>query len=137
MAFSSQFQLFTSEWANAILDRGYGKPAIEIAGDALLPFVMLPSAMTVTAEIRAEARNYANLAIEVLRRIAEFGQSESAAVSACKSILDRGFGTVGPAKLPDEFNERPLGKKEQALRAAALAGVGLYATPKPPKSSNN
>src|SRR3954469_23068556 len=55
--------------ANEILDRGYGKPAVDAGGDALLPFAAMPTSGTtsVSAETRAEARKYANLAIEVLR----------------------------------------------------------------------
>src|SRR5262249_35658720 len=65
--------------AKEILDRGYGKPAVEIGGDAaMLPFMMAPVQSTsLTAEIRAEARKYANLAIEVLRKIAADGTSET------------------------------------------------------------
>jgi hypothetical protein len=122
--------------ANAILDRGYGKPAVDIGGDPHLPFMVHATpGMTVSAEIRVEARNYANLAIEVLRRICEFGQSETATVAAALSLLNRGLGTVGVAKMPDEFDRRPLGKKEDAIRRAAIAASGRYATPDPPKSS--
>src|SRR5712664_3121086 len=52
--------------AKEILDRGYGKPAVEIGGDAaMLPFMMAPSIQPVSlsADIRTEARKYANLAI--------------------------------------------------------------------------
>ncbi len=122
--------------ANRILDRGYGKPAVDIGGDAaMLPFAprivhqVLPS-----VELRDEARKYARLAIEVLSRIAQFGQSETAKMAATTALLDRGFGTVGAAMLPDELKQRPLGKKEQAAIAAELAATGPYATPKPPKA---
>lgn len=119
--------------ANAVLDRGYGKPAVDIGGNAFLPFMGRPI-VTFSIELRAEARKYANLAIEVLRRVAEFGQSESASVSAAKSLLDRGLGTVGAAKMPDEFARRPLGKKEEAAAAAEAAATGRYATPAPPRT---
>lgn len=124
--------------AKEILDRGYGKPAVEIGGDAamaMLPFMMAPSQPTVstTSEIRTEARKYANLAIEVLRKIAADGASESAIASASKALLDRGLGTVGKARMPDEQRERPLGKKEEAARAAEAAATGRFATPQPPK----
>lgn len=120
--------------ANTILDRGYGKPAIEIGGDAaMLPFMPTPNqGVTLSAEIRAEARKYANLAIEVLKKIADGGLSESARVSASKSLLDRGLGTVAAARMPDEMKERPVGKKEEAAAAAKLAGTGRFATPAPP-----
>lgn len=119
--------------ANAVLDRGYGKPADGIGGDAMLPFmtVATPHA-SFGSEIRTEARKYANLAIEVLRRIAEFGQSESASVTAAKSLLDRGLGTVSTAKMPDQFGRKPLGKKEEQAQAAKVAATGRFATPAPP-----
>lgn len=126
--------------ANSILDRGYGKPAVDIGGDAAPNlFSLLPTERAgrgfevVSLEVRAEARKYANLAIEVLCRISQFGRSESAAVSASTALLNRGLGTVGVAKLPDEFRETRLGKKEAALIAARAAASGVYATPAPPK----
>ncbi|MER8941343.1 hypothetical protein NKH82_17810 [Mesorhizobium sp. M0915] len=123
--------------AKEILDRGYGKPAVEIGGDAaMLPFMMAPAApvSSVSAEIRTEARKYASLAIEVLRKIASDGHSETAIASASKAMLERGMGTVGKARMPDEQRERPLGKKEEAARAAEAAATGRYATPQPPRS---
>lgn len=127
--------------AKEILDRGYGKPAVEIGGDAaMLPFMMAPAApqqtVSLAAEIRTEARKYANLAVEVLRKIAAEGQSESAIASASKALLDRGLGTVGKARMPDEQRDRPLGKKEEAARAAEAAATGRYATPPPPRALN-
>lgn len=123
--------------AKEILDRGYGRPAVEIGGDAaMLPF-MLPSPslqpFSLMADIRSEARKYANLAIEVLRKIAADGSSETAIASASKTLLDRGLGTVGKARMPDEQRERPMGKKEEAARAAEAAATGKYATPPPPR----
>jgi hypothetical protein len=126
--------------AKEILDRGYGKPAVEIGGDAapLLPFLMRPAdagAVSLTSEIRAEAQRYANLAIETLRKIAKDGQSEAAIATASKALLDRGLGTVGKARMPDEQTpERLVGKKEQAQRAAESAATGRYATPAAPRS---
>ena len=117
--------------ANAILDRGYGKPAVEIGGDAaMLPFMGAPAlAVSISSEIRAEARRYATLAIEVLRKISDSGASESARVSAAKSLLDRGLGTVASARMPEELDAGPqLGKKEQRQRAAEAAATGKYAT---------
>lgn len=125
--------------ATEILDRGYGKPAVEIGGDAaLLPFMMAPGAgaaqtASLTATIRAEARKYANLAVEVLRKIAVDGTSESAVASAARALLARGLGTVGKARMPDQQRDQPLGKKEQAQRAAEVAATGRYATPSPPR----
>ena len=126
--------------AVVILDRGYGKPAVEIGGDAaVLPFMMAPTAgqtITTIADIRTEARKHALLAIDVLKRIRDTGQSETARISAGKALLDRGLGTVGKARMPDEQRDRPLGKKEEASRAAELAGTGRYATPSAPRPIN-
>jgi len=121
--------------AKEILDRGYGKPAVEIGGDAaMLPFMMAPAAPSesLSMQIRDEARRYANLAIEALRKIAADGASETAIASASKALLDRGLGTVGKARMPEEQRDRPLGKKEEAARAATLAASGVFATPSPP-----
>lgn len=121
--------------AKGILDRGFGKPAVEIGGDAaMLPFMMEPDsrAPTVSAEVRAEAKRYANLALLVLQKIADDGRSESARAAANLAMLDRSIGTVGKAKMPDEQRDQPLGKKEQALRAAQVAATGRYATPSAP-----
>lgn len=126
--------------ANAILDRGHGKPAVDIGGDAAMPSLFSLSVPelakggfeVVSLEVRNEARKYTELAIEVLARIAKFGRSESASVSAASSLLNRGCGTVGTAKLPDEFKETRLGKKEAALIAARAAASGKFATPAPP-----
>lgn len=122
--------------AKEILDRGYGKPTVEIGGDAaMLPFMAAPQREThsVHADIRAEARKYANLAIEALRKIAVDGASETAIAAASKALLDRGLGTVGKARMPDEQRDRPLGKKEELSRAAEVAASGPYATPAPPR----
>lgn len=122
--------------AKEILDRGYGKPAVEIGGDAaMLPFMMAPAAATTStsSDIRTEARKFANLAIQVLKKIAADGTSETAIASASKALLDRGLGTVGKARMPDEQRERPLGKKEEASRAAEAAATGRFATPAPPR----
>jgi hypothetical protein len=120
--------------ANAILDRGYGRPAVEIGGDALLPFQAVPAAPSLSTEIRAEARKYALLAIEVLRRIADVGASESARVQAVKTLLDRGLGAVAPARNLDKLFERPAGKKEAAERGAEEALTGIYSPRTPPKA---
>jgi hypothetical protein len=123
--------------AKEILDRGYGKPAVEIGGDAavmMLPFMAPPSlAVSTSADVRAQARKYAAVAVAVLRKIAQDGQSETARAGASKALLDRGLGTVGKARMPDEQRERPLGKKEEASRAAEAAATGRFATPAPPR----
>ncbi len=118
-----------------ILDRGYGKPAVEIGGDAaMLPFMMAPAvAPSVTGAVRNQARRYAALAVATLRKIAQDGRSEPARAQASKALLDRGLGTVGKARMPDEQRERPLGKKEEAARAAEAAATGRFATPAPPR----
>jgi hypothetical protein len=120
-----------------VLDRGYGKPAVEIGGDAMLPFMKAPATPTTSTEIRTEARKFANLAIAVLEKIAESGASENSRASASKMLLARGLGTVAAARMPDEFDKRPLGKKEQALHAAANAATGMYATPAPPRRDDD
>jgi hypothetical protein len=61
------------------------------------------------------------------------GASESAIASASKALLDRGLGTVGKARMPEEQRERPLGKKEELARAAEVAASGPYATPASPR----
>lgn len=122
--------------AKEILDRGYGKPAVEIGGDAaMLPFMMAPQAApSLTDTVRTQARKYAAVAVAVLRKIAQDGQSETARAGASKALLDRGLGTVGKARMPDEQRDRPLGKKEEAAQAAAAAATGRYATPPPPRA---
>lgn len=125
--------------AKEILDRGWGKPAVEIGGDAAtpqLPFLVSPSiAAGVTSQVRAEAKRYGNLAIAVLRKIRDNGASETARASAAKALLDRALGTVGKARMPDEQRDQPLGKKEQLQRAALVAATGKYA-PRPAPQAN-
>lgn len=104
--------------ANALLDRAYGKPATDVGGTGLLPFMGRIPSRSVAAEIRDQARGYANLAIIRLKYIAEHGRAESARVSAAKSLWDRGLGTAAPAKLDADGPSRPLGKKEEAAIAA-------------------
>ena len=105
--------------ANTILDRGYGKPAVDIGGFDQLPlFGGVSVKGAIAREIRDEARKYANLAIERLRRIADSGRSESARHAAAKSLLERGLGTVAVARI-DLETPRAVGKKEQAAMAAA------------------
>ena len=120
--------------SNALLDRGYGKPTAEAGGDAMLPFFgATPAIPTMGSEIRDEARKYARLSVEVLKKILESGTSESARVQAAKSLLDRGLGTVAPARMLDQLFDKPAGKKEEAARTAKEVGTGRYATPPPPK----
>jgi len=122
--------------ANEILDRGYGKPAVDIGGELMLPFMEKPAPVDdVGLVLRLEARKYANLALEVLRRIADASESESARNSAAKSLLLRGLGSVAAAKLPSELNvNRQPSKKEERQRAASAAATGRYAVPQPPGS---
>ena len=127
--------------AEEILDRGYGRPAVEIGGDAAmptLPLMMAPEAVMSSsmASIRAEARKYANLAVLVLTKIAENSLSETARVAAHRALIKRECGTVGTARMPDEQRDQPLGKKEQAQRAASAAATGRYATPAPPRPNS-
>lgn len=113
--------------ANDLLDRGYGKPAVDIGGfQGTLPFFGGISLKPIGSEIRLEARKYARLAIEVLRSIAEAGIGESSRRLAARSLLDRGLGTVAPAKI-DLDAPRPLGKREQVALAAETASSGADA----------
>jgi hypothetical protein len=121
--------------ANAILDRGFGKPAVDVGGETLPLFGRAPD-RSLSVEIRAESRRYASLAIEALRKIVENGASETSRVSAARSLLDRGLGTVAAAKIPTT-DYAPLGKKEEAVRAAKAAATGRYATPAPPRPAGN
>src|SRR5581483_3722912 len=119
--------------ANAILDRGYGKPSVDVGGLAQLSlFGGLRPTAAVADEIRVEARKFATLALECLRRIATGGETEGARVSAAKSMLDRGVGTVAVAKVPEGLAAKPLGKREEAAVAARNAAAGRYAPPPPP-----
>lgn len=123
--------------AEEVLDRGYGKPAVEIGGDAalpMLPFMKAPElAPTSTATVRNEARRFATLAVLVLTKIAENSLSETARVQAHKALIKRECGTVGTARMPDEQRDQPVGKKEMAARAAEAAATGRFATPAPPR----
>lgn len=123
--------------AEEVLDRGYGKPAVEIGGDGaapMLPFAAAPSLVPSSlGEIREEAKKYANLAVLVLTKIAENSLSETARVAAHRALIKRECGTVGTARMPDEMREKPLGKKEQAQRAAQVAATGKYAPRPPPR----
>lgn len=119
--------------ANAILDRGYGKPSVDIGGlNQLSLFGGVRPTAAVGDEIRVEARKYANLAIEVLNAISTRGETESARVSASKSLLDRGVGTVATAKIPEGVAPKPLGKKEAQAIDARNVAAGRYAPPPPP-----
>lgn len=121
--------------ANAILDRGYGKPSVDVGGLAQLSlFGGVRPTHIVGDEIRTEARKYANLAIEVLGAIATRGETEAARVSAAKSLLDRGVGTVQVAKVPEGLQPKVMGKKEEQAIAARNAAAGKYAPPRPPGS---
>jgi hypothetical protein len=116
--------------AKEILDRGFGKPAVDIGGETLPLFGRAPD-RSVVIEIRMEAQRHAVLAIEVLKKIAENGRSETSRTGAAKALLERGIGTVAAAKVTSEL-QAPLGKKEEATRAAKAAATGLYATPTAP-----
>src|SRR5438874_1020493 len=50
---------------------------------------------------------------------------ETARVSAGRALWDRGLGTAATARVPDDFaGVRPIGKKQEAARAAKTAGEG-------------
>lgn len=124
--------------ANAILDRGYGKPSVDVGGLAQMSlFGGIRPAAVVGDEVRIEARKFATLAIEVLRSIATRGETEGARVSAARSLLDRGVGTVHVARVPEGLQPKLLGKKEEAAVAARNAAAGRYAPPPPPGASRS
>lgn len=104
--------------ANEILDRGWGKPTVESGGDLVLPFFGTAPARALPSEIRGQCRRLTDLAIETLHKIATGGVSESARVSAARSLLSRGLGAVAPARVPEDQALRQLGKKAEADRAA-------------------
>lgn len=118
--------------AETVLDRGYGKPSTEPGGDLLLPFLGNAPARELSTGIRDEARRHANLAIEVLRRIADASDKESARVMASKALLDRGLGLVAAARLQENTVRLDIGKKELAQQEAQDTATGRYATPAPP-----
>jgi hypothetical protein len=122
---------------NSILDRGYGKPSVDTGVD-MLPFMAKPTT-TIPGDVRAECKRYARIAIETLKTIAERGESENARVSAARSILDRGLGTVGAAALADEKKTQTFGKKEAQKIAAEVrvAGGGKFAAPAPPPNARS
>ncbi|HUO55083.1 MAG TPA: hypothetical protein VMU18_10095 [Rhodoblastus sp.] len=123
--------------AKEILDRGFGKPTVEIGGDApMLPYMMAPenpATKSARGENQEEAKKFGPAAVVVLRSIAAAGSSAMARFAAAKALLDRSFGTVGKARMPEELRDRPLGKKEELARAAEVAASGPYATPAPPR----
>jgi hypothetical protein len=110
--------------AISILDRVFGKPTSDAGGAPMLPFFGTAPANAVATEIREAARAFAHLAIEVLAKIASNGASETARVSAGRALWDRGLGTAALARVPDDFAGFPIGKKQEAARAAKTAGDG-------------
>lgn len=141
MALAQQLCHGTSESAridaaNVILDRGYGKPTVEAGADPMLPFLGRAPVRSIANEIRDEARRYARLAIMVLDKIQNNGSSEAVRVRAARALLDRGLGTVTPARVPAQLGalSSPMGKKEQRSSSAKAAAVGRFATPPGPRS---
>lgn len=118
--------------ANAVLDRGYAKPSTD-APSTQMSFFGPGVDVKKAEELRDYARRFANLAIEVLRKISESGASESARVASSKSLIDRGVGTVPVAKLQGGIMPRIPGKKEEAAQAAIRTAAGRYATPTAPR----
>jgi hypothetical protein len=111
--------------ANTILDRGFGKPSTDTGIDMALPLFDQVFLKTSPGEMMEEARKLAPLAIAVLDKIAQNSASDSARVSAARSLLDRGLGAVSPARLESYRSDaKTIGKKELALAAAATAGDG-------------
>lgn len=102
--------------ANVILDRGWGKPVVDVGGTGFLPFLGRAPDRNANLELIARARRAAPMAVEKLRLIASEGQVESARVAAARSLIDRGLGIAAPAKI--DFDTPRLGKREQAILAA-------------------
>lgn len=105
--------------ANALLDRAYGKPVIDVGGTGFLPFFGRAPERNANFALRDLAKRYAPLAIERLVTIAISGTSESAKVSAARSLIDRGHGIASPARI-DLDSPQPVGKREQAILAANM-----------------
>lgn len=122
--------------AVAVLDRGYGKPTVEAGADPMLPFLGRAPVRSVANEVRDEARRYARLAVLVLEKIQSNGARESSRIRAARALLDRGLGTVTPARVPPSLQPltRQVGKKEQAATAAKGAAAGRYAPPPAPRT---
>jgi hypothetical protein len=121
--------------AGVILDRAYGRPAINAGGDvAMLPLPGLePEGTGAAEEIRAAARGHATLCVECLLRICVGSQIEGARVAAARALLDRGMGVAALAKVPEDVTRAALGKRDQAVADARKAATGIYAPPPPPK----
>lgn len=122
--------------AITILDRGWGKPTVEAGADPMLPFLGRAPVRSLANEVRMEAQRYGTLAVLVLEKIRDNGSSEAVRMRAIRALLDRGFGTVTPARMPAQLTQlaRQVGKKEQATTNAKAAAIGRYATPAPPRS---
>ena len=118
--------------AQTILDRGYGKASSEPGGDLVLPLFPSDVARDLSTEIRDTARGFANLAVEVLRRIMAGSESDAARVSAAQALLDRGLGVPPVAKLQGGPVQHDLGKRERAIQDAHDLATGIYAPPAAP-----
>jgi hypothetical protein len=111
--------------ANAILDRGFGKPSTLTGVDLMQPLFGDEFVKTVPGQIMEEARKVAPTAIAVLRKIADCSTSASARVAASLSLLDRGLGAVSVARLEAFRNDlRTVGKKQRALAEAVSGACG-------------
>lgn len=97
--------------AKEILDRGYGKPAVDVGGFTQLPLFGGVSMKPIGGEIRTEARRYANLAIEALRKIADDGRSEAPGYRPRKRS-----STVGSAPSRRRNSTRRRGRRPQRWR---------------------
>lgn len=122
--------------ANALLDRGYGKPTAQAGGDMMLPFLGRSTSSAIATAVREAAQLYGNLALATLRKISERGRSESARVKASTSLLDRGIGTVAPARIDEAPLFEAVGKKATLQQSAREIGsTGRFATPAPPRTT--
>ena len=115
--------------AEAILDRGWGKPSAEPGGDLVLPLFPDDQVRVLAEDLRELARKETNLAFDVLSAISERSLTESAQVAASKAIIDRTIGSVGVARVPESEYRREIGKKEQAAQMADEMATDIYAVP--------
>ena len=91
----------------------------------MLPFLGKAPVKSNLAEIRVISRRYARLAVETLHKIATASASEAARVAACRSLLDRGLGTVAVARITakDRPDAAPPPPRETSWSALGIAGA--------------
>ncbi len=104
--------------AEEVLDRGWGKPTVDSGGDQMLPFFGTAPARELPSEVRTACRRLTDLAVQVLRNVADRSASEAARIRAIKALFNRGLGAVAPARVEVEDATVVLGKKAEAERVA-------------------